>query len=163
IITGDHGHTNTKSILSPNTYLKKNGLISEYGWKAKFEAAGGSGFLYLKKSDDQHILDSVRNILKGSDEYQEGLFEILERSDLDIMGANKDAALAIATKEVVSVSNKYDGKAITLQDPPYKSTHGYDPEYESMQTAFLVVGPGIKHVDVKKIKLVDVAPFIGDL
>lgn len=163
IITGDHGHTNTKSIFAPNTYLVKHGIIKDYGWKAKFHSAGGSAFLHMKKNNDKSTLDSVINILKDSDEYKEGLFRILDRKELDKMGANPHTPLAIAMKEGVTVSNSQKTKTLRKQKPPFKSTHGYDPGYQSMHTTFIAKGPGILHKSIQDMKLVDIASFIADL
>src|SRR5699024_2451140 len=66
IITGDHGHTNTKATFAPNDYLKRHGLITESGWKAKFRGA----FLYIKDKNNQAVVDSVVQILENTPEYQ---------------------------------------------------------------------------------------------
>lgn len=163
IITGDHGHINTKASFAPNVYLSNNGFISKNCWEAKFHAAGGSAFLYLKDKDDKSILDSVIRILKNTTEYKKGYFRIIDREQLDKMGANPDASLAIATKEGINVLDRDSGDSYTVQSSPYKSTHGYDPKYASMHTTFIAFGPGIKHEDLKDMKLIDVAPYIANL
>lgn len=163
IITGDHGYTNTKSIFAPNTYLFQHGIINDYGWKAKFHSAGGSAFLHMKKEGDTSTLNSVIKVLKDSDEYKKGLFRILDRKELDKMGANPHTPLAIAMKEGVTVSNSQETKTFSKLKPPFKSTHGYDPAYQSMRTTFIAKGPCIAHRNIKGMKLVDIAPYIADL
>lgn len=163
IITGDHGHTNTKSIFAPNTYLVEHGIINEYGWKAIFHSAGGAAFLHMKKENDTATLDAVTTILKESDEYKKGLFRILYRKELEEMGANPNTPLAIAMKEGVTVSNSETTKTFREQTAPFKSTHGYDPAYQSMMTTFIATGPGIEHQNIQNMKLVDIAPFIAEL
>src|SRR5690606_9571016 len=66
IFIGDHGHANTLATFAPNVYLAEHGLIKGKEWKAKFHAAGGSSFLYLKNGEDKAIVDSVVSILESS-------------------------------------------------------------------------------------------------
>ena len=91
------------------------------------------------------------------------MFRILDRKELARMGGNPNTPLAIAMKEGVTVSNSETTKTFREQNPPFKSTHGYDPAYQSMLTTFVAKGPGIKHQNIEDMKLVDIAPFIAEL
>lgn len=174
IITGDHGHTDTKASFAPNVYLKGHGLIkadswketiSKGEWKAKFQPAGGSAFLYLKDPNDQATLDSVVSILKNTPEYKAGDFRILDRATLDKMGGNPNTPIALAPKEGITISSRVKGKTFETYKPPYHhSTHGYDPAYPSMHTTFIAVGAGIgKHKNITGMGLIDIAPVIAYL
>src|SRR5690625_170758 len=136
IFIGDHGHANTMATFAPNVYLAKHGLIDGKEWKAKFHAAGGSSFLYLKNEEDKALVDTVTEILKNTPEYKNGDFRILDRDMLDKMGAASNSPLAIAMKEGITARNGSTGKTLTKKDGS-KSTHGYDPDYKSMYTAFI--------------------------
>lgn len=160
IIVGDHGHINTKATFAPNVYLNEHGLIKDKDWKAKFNGA----FLYLKDKNDSITLKSVISILKNSPEYQRGDFRLLDRNELDKMGANTETSIAIAMKEGIALSNKIDGNAFVLYKGKPKSGHGYDPAYRSMHTAFMAFGPGIqKDKTVSGIELIDIAPLVSHL
>jgi predicted AlkP superfamily pyrophosphatase or phosphodiesterase len=161
IVTGDHGHSNVKSIFSPNVYLAKEGLISDYCWRAKFYSVGGSSFLHLNKNDDTATLKQVVAILKKTPEYRKGLFRILDSKALKKKGANPNTPIALAMAEGVQANNDIKGSPFKLLKPPFHSTHGYDPAYSSMNTMFLAVGKGINHVNVQDMRLVDLAPFIA--
>lgn len=163
IITGDHGHSNVNAIFKPNIYLEREGLISDYCWQAKFNTAGGSTFLHLNKSEDTATMKKVVTVLKNSPEYKKGLFRILDSKMLKEKGANPNTPIALAMKEGVQASNDTKGSTLESLKPPFRSTHGYDPAYASMNTMFLAVGKGIKHTDVKSMKMVDLAPFIAEL
>lgn len=166
IITGDHGHTNTKATFSPNVYLARHGLINagKSGWKAKFHAAGGSAFLYLKNKNDKATLDSVVSILKNTAEYKNGDFRIFNRATLDKMGANPNTPLALAMKEGITVNNSVKGNTFEWHKGAAHSTHGYDPNYQSMHTSFIAIGAGIgTHKNITGMGIKDIASVIGKL
>lgn len=164
IITGDHGHTDVKATFAPNVYLAQHGLVSKDDWKAKFNAAGGSAFLYLKKQGDQAAVNSVMDILKNTAEYKEGDFRILDSAELKKVGGNPNTPLALAMKEGISVSNAIDGKTFRTHNPPYRSTHGFDPTYQSMHTTFIALGAGIgPHKDISGMGIKDIAPLVAKL
>ncbi len=164
IITGDHGHTNTKASFSPNVYLARHGLITANDWSAKFRAAGGSAFLYLKDKSNQSLLDSVVSILKNTPEYKAGLFRILDRATLDKMGANSSVSLALAMKEGITAKNGIKGKILSKHKGHARSTHGYDPAYPSMHTGFIAIGAGIAgHKNISGMGIKDIAPIVAHL
>src|SRR5699024_7590554 len=111
IITGDHGHTDTKATFSPNVYLAKHGLIKKNSWKAKFYATGGSAFLFFKNKKDSATLGSVIEILKNTKEFKAGDFRILDNAEIKAMGGDPMAPLALAMREGIAVSNKSQGVA----------------------------------------------------
>lgn len=164
IIVGDHGHVNTEATFYPNFYLHEAGFLNgdTKDWKAFFVPAGGSAFLYLRDGDQ--YLDSIVNVLKKSKEYAEGMFSIIDKKSLQELGSNTDAGLAISMKEGISVGGDHKGQSFKQYDLPHGSTHGYDPDYHSMHTAFIAAGSGIKQKgDVKNVEIVDVAPLIANL
>lgn len=163
IFIGDHGHANTQATFAPNVYLAEHGLIKGKEWKAKFHAAGGSSFLYLKNDEDKAVVDSVVSILENSSEYKEGAFRILDRKALNDMGAASNASLAIAMKEGITVRNGSTGETLIHKDGT-QSTHGYDPNYKSMYTAFIATGAGIaKHNIIEGMEVTDIAPLVAKL
>lgn len=165
IITGDHGHTNTKATFAPNVYLAKHGLITAHDWKAKFQNAGGAAFLYLKSRNDKSTLDSVISILKNTREFKENNFKILDRNTLDKMGVNANVALALDMKEGITVRKGTKGKIIKVHKGSSKSTHGYNPDYQSMHTGFIAVGAGIgEHKNITtEMGIKDITPLITQL
>jgi predicted AlkP superfamily pyrophosphatase or phosphodiesterase len=164
IIIGDHGHTDTKATFAPNVYLARHGLITKDNWEAQFYGSPGSAFLYLRNKADTTILDSVITILKKSSEYRDNDFRIFDRKKLNKIGANPYPSLALAMKEGITVRYGIKGKTFKLYKGPPKSTHGYDPAYQSMHTMFIAVGGGIaKHKNIKGMGIIDIAPIIAHL
>lgn len=160
IITGDHGHTDTKATFAPNIYLKDHGLITKDGWQARFRGA----FLYLKDKNDQATVDSVVQILERTPEYQKGYFRIWDRQALDKKGVNPEVALALAMKEGIKARSGMKGKPFTPAKGETRSTHGYDPAYPSMHTSFIAVGAGIAdHKDISGMGIKDISPIVAHL
>src|SRR5699024_1412041 len=88
---------------------------------------------------------------------------ILDRDMLDKMGAASNSPLAIAMKEGVTARNGSTGKTFTKKDGS-KSTHGYDPNYKSMYTAFIASGPGIAiDKEIEGMEVTDIAPLVAKL
>ncbi|WP_214072611.1 ectonucleotide pyrophosphatase/phosphodiesterase [Mucilaginibacter sp. dw_454] len=175
IVTGDHGFATINQIMRPNRLIKKV--------PAKFIASGGSAFLYryaeTKASDVPGIIKEVTDSLNALPKDKCKLFRIIDRRELDKMGADKDALLALTAQPGLVFSgsvgsaqttnhgpgtliqqNKLDGLFI----PTSGGHHGYDPNIAEMYTGFIIAGPTInKGGHIKEMRLVDMAPLISKL
>ncbi|SJZ38981.1 alkaline phosphatase family protein [Sediminibacterium ginsengisoli] len=164
IITGDHGFVDVNTSFSPNVLLAQRGLMSTGArgeWKAMFHSAGGSAFLHLKNRNDQRTLAAVKNMLDSLPASVKKLFRIVERAELDKIGADPNAALAIAPVEGVSVSGSAGGELVRAGRG---GTHGYFPEFSNIETGFVAFGAGINNgAVVPKMGLEDIAPVIARL
>lgn len=164
IITGDHGFVNIHNTLAPNVLLRKAGLYapnSGDNWKAYFHAAGGGTFLHLKDKRDQATLDKVKAILAQLPLEQQEYFMIKDRKELDAIGADPNAVLALAAKKGYAFSSDSNGEFIRVAKG---GTHGYFPDFKEIQTGFVAFGNGIKAgVVVPQMNLTDIAPLIAHL
>ncbi len=161
IITGDHGHVDINKVMSPNVLLKNAGLISDDSWKAKFTTPGGAAFLYVK---DQKYTEQVKDILKALPEDQRKLFTIYDRDELDKIGADPSAALALGMKKGYVSNSKVNGKII--QDRKPVAAHGFYPDFKEIQTGFIMSGPDVEGCDKKidfEMGIQDVAPLISKI
>lgn len=80
------------------------------------------------------------------------------------MGANPETPAALEMKEGININNRVKGKPFVPYEGNPQSTHGYNPAYRSMHTAFMVSGPGIfKNKIISGIELVDIAPLVSRL
>lgn len=162
IITGDHGFADIHGWLQPNRWLAQNG-ISKNGpeWVARFQTAGGSAFLHLQREDDTATLTKIRQMLAALPVSQRKLFRIVEKAELQKMGADASVTLAlVAAKGTAFNTSLVEG----FVPAGAKGHHGYDPELKEMMTGFIAVGPGIAEGGViKRMNLVDVAPLIAKL
>ncbi|MES2276004.1 MAG: ectonucleotide pyrophosphatase/phosphodiesterase [Bacteroidota bacterium] len=175
LIVGDHGFSTIHTIMRPNMLI---GNIN-----ATFIAAGGSCFLYryanTKKVDEPGILKAVTDSLNKLPDDKRKLFRIIGRKELDKMGADSSALLALSAVPGIVFSsstrsaqtanhgpgtliqnNKLDGVFI----PTTGGHHGYDPNIRDMWTGFIAAGAGInKGGYIKELCVTDIAPLIAKL
>lgn len=164
IVTGDHGFVDIHTSIAPNLLLAQAGLYNpnkKEDWKAYFHSTGGSTFLHLKDKNDQATLDKVNAILDKLPVSQKKMFDVKDRKALDAIGADPNAALALAPKQGFVFNNAATGD---LLRPATGGTHGYFPDFKEIQTGFVVFGKGIKKgAVIPEMNLQDIAPFIAKL
>ena len=165
IITGDHGFVDIHSALSPNVWLVEAGLMESHNdrgtWKATFHTSGASAFLMLKDKKDKATLDKVRAKLNALPEAYKKLFRVVERKELDAIGADPNAFLALAPIPGIAMSSSVRGNVLT---PRSGGTHGYFPDFPEIETGFVAWGSGIaKEKRIPQMGLEDIAPLIGAL
>jgi hypothetical protein len=90
------------------------------------------------------------------------MFRIVERSELDSIGADPNAALALAAIKGVSFSSSDKGKEAVRAATG--GTHGHFPDFKEIQTGFIGYGPGFKKgVVIPVMGLQDMAPLVSSL
>jgi len=141
IIVGDHGFSDYSLVFRPNIIIKDVA--------AKFTAAGGSAFLYTSSPDVPSIIKSVVRKLDSLPDDKRKLFRILERAELDSMGADSSAILALAALPGMIFSSSLGSAEAAKQGPGTNlhqnslagvftsasgGHHGYDPRMQEMFT-----------------------------
>lgn len=164
LVVGDHGFVDIHTQLAPNVLLAKAGLIdpeNRKDWKAYFHASGGSTFLHLRDNKDKQTLEKVKALLAAMPAAQQSLFRVVDRAALDIVGADPNAALALAPVQGVTFSPALEGDILKAA---HGGTHGYYPDFKEIQTGFVAFGKGIrKGVTLPVMGLEDIAPLIARL
>lgn len=164
IITGDHGFVDIHTALHPNVWLAQAGLYDpEHPEKSRayFHAAGASSFLLLTDETDTKTSNEVLALLKGLPPAVQKGFEIKDREDLATIGANPQAAVALAAQKGYTFGNSATGD---VSRPAKGGTHGYYPDFKEIETGFIAFGNGIKQgVLIPKMGLVDIAPLVAHL
>jgi predicted AlkP superfamily pyrophosphatase or phosphodiesterase len=175
IVVGDHGFSTIHEVFRPNILIRNMGL--------RFIASGGSAFLYrpagANKSGDLKTINAVTDSLNKLPKDKRQLFRIINRKELDKMGADSAALMALAAEPglVFSGSTKAaptanHGPGTFIQQSQYDGAffpttgghHGYDPNIPDMWTGFIAAGAGInKGGHIKEMRLVDIAPLIARL
>lgn len=175
IIVGDHGFCTINTVFRPNMLIKSI--------PAKFTAAGGSCFLYAgintKPSGYPAIIKAVKDSLNQLPKDKRKLFRIIDRKELDTMGADSNAILALAAIPGVVFSGAITKGAVAdhgpgtlIQQSPLDGVfipttgghHGYDPKIPDMWTGFIAAGAGInKGATIKELCVTDIAPLIAKL
>lgn len=165
VITGDHGHVDRHTLLAPNVWLAEAGLRTATpdrgDWRATFHTSAASAFLILRDPADAEALARVRTILAARPAGVRAMFRILERDELDRLGAAPDAVLALAPRPGIDLTDAADGPAL---QPARGATHGYLPDFPHIMTGLIASGAGIRPGAVAaELRLVDVAPLVAHL
>jgi predicted AlkP superfamily pyrophosphatase or phosphodiesterase len=165
IVTGDHGFMDVTTSVSPNIWLIKEGLITDVKkdeWKAQFYSVSGSGYLYLKDKNDTKTANQVMTLLNNLPAEEKKLFRIIDRKELDKVGANPEVAFAISAQNGASLGNAMTGDAVKPRNKG--GAHGHFPDFREIRTGFVAVGPGIKKNSViEEMNLIDIAPYISQV
>ena len=153
IIVGDHGFANYNSFIQPNVWIKE--------LKAKFQPAGGSCFLYLDDKKDASTFKQVKRILDTVSARK--YFRVIEKKELDAMGVDSSAMLALAAEPGYIFGGSSNGPAFGKTKSP-GGHHGYDPNIKEMYTGFIAAGAGInKGRKINELCVTDIAPLIAKL
>jgi len=160
IITGDHGFVNSSTTFSPNVLLEQQGLLLNK--TARFHGAGGAAFLYLKDKKDLATLEKVKTLLNTLSDDQKKLFRIVDRTELDKIGANPEVAMGLAMSKGVVVNNDSKGQLTGIKKKG--GNHGYFPDFDEINTGFIATGAGIgKHKEIIIMGIKDIAQLIANL
>lgn len=175
IIVGDHGFCNIQEVFRPNMLIRD--------LPARFTAAGGAAFLYpdnpVTGAAARALNEQVIKRLDSLPEEKRKQFRILDRAQLDRMGVDSVAILALAAYPGMVFSGSLgaapatnQGPGTTIQQSPLQGMfipiqgghHGYDPDLPDMYTGFIAWGFGIRKGDhIEELCEVDIAPLVAAL
>jgi len=174
IVTGDHGSVDVHTTLLPNVWLRDAGLLgssaasdssaasaASAAWRAVFHASGGSAFLRIHPSAEVSTLAGVRAMLQALPRGVRSLFRIVERAELDALGADPDALLALTAEPGMVFSAAREGASTQVA---HGAGHGYHPEMPDMATGFVAAGAGIRAgAVIPLLPMQHVAPLVAKL
>ena len=155
LIVGDHGFSDLRIVMRPNILIK--------GIDASFVAAGGSAFLYVKKQGAQRqaVIQSVIARLDSLPVAHRNMFRIIDRKELDVMGADSNAVLALAAFPGLVFSGAVKDSIFGTVKGGH---HGYDPRIPDMYTGFIAAGAHInKGKEIPDLCVTDIAPLLARL
>lgn len=162
LVVGDHGFTSIRGNLCPNVTLRDAGwLVEEDGkitsWRARVRSSGGSAAVYVR---DPHDVPGVRDALRAAATVEgEVRYRVLERSELDGLGYNPEAALALDPAEGWAITER-----LAPGVPSVKGNHGQLPSRPGLETGFIALGAGVKPgARVGRMRLLDIAPTVSGL
>lgn len=158
IVLGDHGFCSIHDIFRPNILIRD--------LPVRFIASGGSAFLYATKNFDERNGNSIKTaVIKKLDSLPENkrrLFRILDRAELDKMGADSSALFALSASPGLVFSGSMAGSDIFLTTKG--GHHGYDPDLPEMYTGFVAAGAGVRQGGkTTELSETDIAPLIAAL
>jgi predicted AlkP superfamily pyrophosphatase or phosphodiesterase len=175
IVVGDHGFSDINQGMRPNMLIKN--------LPVRFIAAGGSAFLYdvvsKTKMDRTTSIKAVTDSLNQIPKEQRKLFRIIGRKQLDKMGADSSAIIALAavpglvfsgSTQAGQIINHGPGTLIQQSKfagvffPTTGGHHGYDPNIKEMWTGFIAAGAAVNRGGhIKEMAVVNIAPLIAKL
>ena len=135
IITGDHGFVTTHTSISPNLWLKQNGLYD----KAFFFSTGGSAFLHLRDKGDKNTVTRVKDMLLGLPMSQRSMFRVITGEMLTKMETVPGVSLAISANDGFCFDNESEGSLLREKTG---GKHGYYPDFHNIYTGFIGFGAG---------------------
>lgn len=173
IVVGDHGFCDIHTAFRPNMLIRS--------LPVRFTASGGSCFLYRRGAglSDESLVKAVTDSLKLLPKDKRKLFRVIERRELDAIGADSSALMALAAVPgvvfsggIAKASVVNNGPGTLIQQNPLEGVffpvsgghHGYDPNIPDMWTGFIAYGAGIvKHGHLEKLAEPDIAVLVARL
>ena len=164
IVTGDHGMTEVHTQVRPNVWLVDAGLrparFDGSPWRATFHALGGCAFLRVTKPAARNAA-AVRRVLDSLPNGVRGTFRIVEREELDELGSDPEAPLALAAAPGFVLDQRADAPD---QQPNPGMSHGHHPELRDMVTGLVAAGAGIRAgAATPLLHLTGLAPLVAAL
>lgn len=164
LVVGDHGNTEVHTQIRVNVWLIAAGLrdrrLESGNWRATFHALGGSAFLRVQEPVDENVA-AVRRVLDRLPEAMRQTFRIVEREELDELGADPDAPFALAASSGFIIDDRAEPPV--LQPNPGMS-HGHHCDHPDMHTGFVAKGAGVRAgASAPLLPLTAIAPLAAAL
>jgi predicted AlkP superfamily pyrophosphatase or phosphodiesterase len=165
VIVGDHGFTDVRETVAPNTLLVDAGLVvldaknEVESWRALGHAHGGSMAIYARTEEAAAAARAVleRNSVRDG----KRLYRIVDRKELDALGADPKAAFFLDAAEEKALNGAVKGDLVRAHE--LNGTHGGLPTRPQLLTGFIASGPGVRHTVIAKMRLIDIAPTVSKL
>jgi predicted AlkP superfamily pyrophosphatase or phosphodiesterase len=168
IVTGDHGFLPLHTELAINLPLVEAGLITKTAsqqleWQAIVAPNRGLGSLYIREGGSRDaVLARAREALAAYAKRYTGRFRLVERAELDRLGADAGAVFGIEPMPGYVLDARLS--------PPFAQAHGraaghgYAPATPGMETGLIMAGAGVRPgVRLPETRTLDVAPTIATL
>lgn len=166
VITGDHGFYRVHSALQPNVVLRKAGLI-QTGADGKiqaWQAASHGGAVRLKDPKDGALARRVEGLFRElADGRYRGLFRVVDRRELDALGAYPDALLFVEPVDGYMVAGGFDGDEF-VSPTATRGSHGYLPDQPALHTGLILAGAGVRAgLVIPRARQIDIGPTAARL
>lgn len=166
LITGDHGFSRVHTLIQPNVILRAGGWLTTdaKGRVATWQVASHATAIRLKDPSDKALAAKVEQAFRAEAEGRyRGIFRVVSRADLDVLGAYPEAAFFIEPAEGYYVSDGVAGDTV-LVGTTRRGAHGFLPTETRMHTGFIVAGAGVRAgVPLPLVRQIDIAPTIARL
>lgn len=166
VVASDHGFANIDHAVKPGALLQQAGLVKldAKGKVTDFDASllanHGSAFVYLDKDADAALQErTLASFQHAAGAPHPAIGRIVRQPQITEMGGDPNAFLALIAATGTTFVAGYD-KFETA--PPYRATHGYDPEEPAMRASLILFGPQLPKGKLVDARLIDVAPTIAE-
>lgn len=167
-IVSDHGFLPIERVLQPNALFRREKLLQVdargriASWEAYFHSDGGSGFVFLRRPDDEALVARVRAALERlRADPKAGVRMIWDRQTLERLGAEPEAHFALDVRDGYYTGGGHDA---LLTRTGSRGGHGFGPDRPAMHAAFILSGPGVsRRGSVGVIRMTQIAPTLAEL
>ena len=146
-VTGDHAALDIQKDVHINMLLEKMGLCRyENGriveWDAYFDTCDGMAQMYVRSGCDA---EAIARQVSQSLEKHPAIVHCFFPKDIEELGCDRNAALAVEARQGYSISSVWNEKADQeyITESLEKATHGYLPSLPNYQTLFFAYGPSV--------------------
>jgi predicted AlkP superfamily pyrophosphatase or phosphodiesterase len=166
VVSGDHGFSRVHTLIQPNVVLRDNGWLQsdENGRVAAWQAAAHATAIRLRNPADTALARRVEQafVTLAAGRYR-GIFRVVTRAELDVLGAYPEAAFFIEPAEGYYVSDAMTNDAV-LVATTRRGAHGFLPTETRMHTGLIVSGAGVRPgVALPLVRQIDIAPTLSRL
>jgi Type I phosphodiesterase / nucleotide pyrophosphatase len=169
VVTGDHGMVDIHAKLAPNVWLSDAGLVERRpdapggrgDWRAVFHTDSASAFLHLRDPADRAAAAAARAAVESQPPEVRALFRIVERDELDRLGAAPDAVFALDPRPGIDIAETADPAAV---GETQAGDHGYVMDFPEIYTGLVAWGAGVRAgAEVPEVGLEQIAPLVAHL
>jgi predicted AlkP superfamily pyrophosphatase or phosphodiesterase len=168
VVLSDHGFVPVEKEAAPLVVLAQHGLFTRGAdgtlalRRLGAVSAGGSLAAYWLEepsADDRRRLAAALDLLCTTGAVQ----EIVDRRQLEALGADPDAELMIEAAPGFCFSDRLEGPVVS-GSPEDRGTHGYFPSRSGMEATFIAVGREIAPGEsLGRISLMQIAPTLAQV
>jgi predicted AlkP superfamily pyrophosphatase or phosphodiesterase len=166
VITGDHGFYRVHSALQPNVVLRRAGLLTTGpdGKIQSWQAAAHGGAIRLKDPADKALASRAEALFRElADGRYGGLFRVVDRKELDALGAYPEAAFFVEPVDGYMVTAGFEGDEFVAPTAT-RGSHGYHPDQPALYTGLVLSGAGVRPgLVVPRARQIDVGPTAARL
>jgi len=166
-VVSDHGFLPVSKDVNIFAALQAAGLIAIddalhiKSWAATVWPSGGSGAVKINPSAPAGTMERVTAFFgKLVKDPESGVARVLNSEQIHRLGGWPGVAFAVELKPGYTFGLRPSGPLVT--ESAYRGMHGYAPDRKEMNSAFLIVGPGIAAgKSLGEIDIRDIAPTLA--
>ncbi|MCS6804642.1 MAG: ectonucleotide pyrophosphatase/phosphodiesterase [Acidobacteriota bacterium] len=167
-IVSDHGFMRIDKEFHAGAVLAQAGLIrlnaqgQVISWDAAVHPSGASAAIYLKNPNDASVANRVWAAFEPYTKGPEApLRRILQRDELDQLGANPRATFFLEPSNFYAITNSFKEPVIQPAPEKKRGNHGFLPERPEMYASLILWGRGIQRTSLEFVQMTDIAPTLA--